>query len=66
MFGCAGVRWEEVAWCIPGRFEGTENAICHSHLSSCALSTESFIEGQNIQFNYNFCNAIQVDLVCPT
>lgn len=36
--------------------------ICHNSLGCCTLSTER----QNIQFNYNCCNEIQVDLVSPT
>lgn len=63
--GCAWVGKRQRG-CIPARFEGTESAMCHGHFSCCALSTESFIERQNIQFNYNCCTAIQVDLVSPT
>lgn len=50
----------------PVRFDGRESTTCHGHLSCCELSTESSIERQNIQFNYDHCSAIQVDLASPT
>jgi len=64
----AGCAWDgkRQHGCVPAGFEGTESAIRHGRLSCCALSTESFIERQNIQFSYDCCSAIQVDLVSPT